>query len=126
MDATYSGHTAPVNRFAGIDRRTREWRRRAELITLLAAQVGPDLTEAQHLEVERLADLMLIAERQRVAMLAGEQIDVPTLVKVENLARRAARALDIQPDDPREIHAPKKPKKRRQRRSLARLLEAAK
>jgi hypothetical protein len=84
MNGKYSGgHSDRIRRFKTIDRRSTAWRRRVELIKEFAAQL-PNLTETQWQDVERLCDLIVLAEGKRIAMLAGEQIDLFGLARLEN------------------------------------------
>ena len=82
-----SGYSTPVRRFTRIDKRSRAWRRRCELITLFSAQL-PGITETTLLEVERLADLTVAAETKRAAMLAGDPVDLFGLARIENTVSR--------------------------------------
>lgn len=87
MSCTTSGYAEPIRRFTGIDRRSRAWRRRCELIALFSKQL-PGISDAQYLDVERLADLVVMAEITRAAMLAGEPVDMFGLARIENTISR--------------------------------------
>jgi hypothetical protein len=89
-----SAYSTPVRRFTKIDRRRRSWRRRSELICLYTEQLV-EVTGTKALEVERLADLTVLAETQRAAMLAGEPVDVFGLARLENTVSRLASALGL-------------------------------
>jgi hypothetical protein len=93
-DCTLTGYAEPIRRFTSIDRRTRTWRRRCELIALFAKQL-PKLSAAQYLDVERLADLIVLAEVKRSAMLAGAQVDVGEMAKLENTISRLKWTLGL-------------------------------
>ena len=86
-----SGHTQAIRRFTGIDKRTRAWRRRAELIALFIEQLGGQgqIRPDKQLEIERCADLVTLAETKRAEMLAGGKVDIAGLTRLENSINRA-------------------------------------
>jgi hypothetical protein len=96
MDATcaQSGYATPVRRYTSIDRRTRAWRRRCELIQLYTEQLGHE-AQAKLSEIERVAELAVVAEGWRTKALAGESVDVIDLARIENTVARALWALGI-------------------------------
>jgi hypothetical protein len=77
----------PIQRFTGVDKRTRAWRRHCELIELFTKQL-PGFTEAQLLDIERLADLVVLTEIKRAAMLAGEKVGIDEITKLEETVSR--------------------------------------
>jgi hypothetical protein len=93
MDLIY-GHSAAVRPFPHVDRRTRAWRRRGELIKLFTKQLH-DVSDAQFLDIERLADLIVLAESKRAAMLAGKPVKVAELTKLENSISRLKWSLGL-------------------------------
>jgi hypothetical protein len=96
----------PIHRFEGVDKRTRAWRRRCELIELFTKQL-PYLTESQLLDVERLSDLVVMAETMRAAMLAGKPVAVDEMAKIEELVSRLKWNIGI--TKPRTKVGPHKP-----------------
>jgi hypothetical protein len=64
------------------------------LIRLFAKQL-PAITETQRLDVERLADLTVLAENKRAAMLAGEPIEVFDIARLENTINRVSWMLGL-------------------------------
>jgi hypothetical protein len=88
--ARYRKHT-------DIDGRTRSGRRARELARQFEAALGDNLTDGQRLAVARAATLTAIAEDRRTRALAGEPVLLDDLVRVENLASRAVKALGLPP-----------------------------
>jgi hypothetical protein len=84
---TLSAYSNTVRRFTKVDRRSRVWRRRCELIKLYSKQLGV-VTGTKLLDVERLAELTVHAEMQRTKMLEGEEIDTLALARIENTINR--------------------------------------
>jgi hypothetical protein len=95
IDCALSGYAEHTRRFTNIDKRTRAWRRRAELIALFSKQLGAEMTEPQRLDIERLSDLVLIAETKRAAMLKGEPVNIAELTKLENSISRLKWSLGL-------------------------------
>jgi hypothetical protein len=97
MDAscTLSAYATSGWRFAKIDKRTRQWRRRSELISLYREQLDGQLSGTNALDVERLADSVVLAETTRAKMLAGEPVDVFGLARLENTVSRMLWALGL-------------------------------
>lgn len=96
--ADAAGKPLPTLAETIIDRRTREWRRRRELIAAFVAALGgrsaiPSLAMAK---VEAAADLAVVAEVTRLRFLAGDAgVTADDLVRTANMAARAERALGI-------------------------------
>jgi hypothetical protein len=82
-----------------IDRRTREWRRRCELVAAFTqalggeAAIGPLLAS----KVEAAADLAVVAEMTRAVFMRGEGATADDVVRTARLASTAERALAIEP-----------------------------
>ena len=95
-------NTAPIEArssagIAGLDGRTVNARRVRDLaVTYTAALGGEQVLDALQRElVLKAAQLTVAAEDMRRCSLRGETIDVSDLVKLENLASRAVRALNL-------------------------------
>jgi hypothetical protein len=67
-------------------------RRRRDLIALFVAELG-DVTPTGMLDVVGAADATAIAETYRARALRGETIVLDDLVRLENAASRAVKAL---------------------------------
>ena len=78
-----------------IDGRTRSGRRARELARQFERALGNDLTDGQRLAIARAATLTAIAEDRRTRALAGEPVLLDDLVRIENLASRAVKALGL-------------------------------
>jgi hypothetical protein len=76
----------------GVDGRSKLMRRRRDLIALFTAEIG-EVTATGMLEVIRAADATAIAENYRARALRGEAIVLDDLVRLENAAARAVKAL---------------------------------
>lgn len=80
-----------------LDRRTKEWRRRAELIATFTAALGgqaalsPILAE----KVSTAAELAVAAEMTRSRFMRGDAVSPDDVVRTANQAQRAERALGI-------------------------------
>jgi hypothetical protein len=85
------------SRTGGLDGRTFAARRISELAqTYTAALGGTDAVDAMQREmVLKAAQLTVAAEEMRRRSLKGEAVDVASLVKLENLAGRAVKALNL-------------------------------
>ncbi len=83
----------------GADGRSRLMRRRRDLIAIFVADLGGDaaVTPSLMVSVTRAADAVAIAESHRSRALRGEAINLDDLVRVENIASRAVKALGIKP-----------------------------
>lgn len=77
----------------GVDGRSKLMRRRRDLIALFVAELGGDVSATGMLEVIRAADATAIAENYRARALRGEAIVLDDLVRLENAATRAVKAL---------------------------------
>ncbi len=71
--------------------------RRRDLIALFVGELGGDanVSRAAMLGVIRAADATAIAEEYRTRALRGEEIVMDDLVRLENTAARAVKALGI-------------------------------
>ncbi len=89
------GWALPAGR---VDRRSREWRRRCELVeTYSAALGGPSEIDAMMADkIATAADLAVVAELARARVMACEpDARIDDVVRAENAAGRAFRALGI-------------------------------
>ena len=78
------------------DKRTRAWRRRQALVAIFTAAVATPITEPMRLKIDTAAELAAIAEHARADYLAGKGVvTLDDLVRVENQAAKAERALGI-------------------------------
>jgi hypothetical protein len=82
---------------AGLDGRTVNARRVRDLaVTYTAAVGGTAAVDAMQRElILKAAQLNVAAEDMRRRSLKGEAVDIASLVKLENLAGRAVRALNL-------------------------------
>ncbi|WP_284270759.1 hypothetical protein [Mesorhizobium huakuii] len=79
-----------------LDRRTKEWRRRAELIALFTTAIGRDNVSAILAgQIEAAAELAVVAEMTRAAFMAGSGATADDVVRTANQAQRAEKALGI-------------------------------
>jgi hypothetical protein len=92
---TRSQLTNDPRRVRGVDGRSAVMRRRRDLISMYVAALGNQITDSKMVEIVRAADLVAAAETQRALSLRGQPIDVLGLVRLENLAARAVKALGI-------------------------------
>lgn len=77
-----------------LDRRSREWKRRAEIIETLAAQFdASQVTDGLRRQIEAAAELLTIAELARARYLAGEGVSLDDVVRVERAAGLAEKRL---------------------------------
>jgi hypothetical protein len=89
----------------GLDRRTKEARRLAEIVSELEAALPAPVDPLSARKIIRLAELLLIGETIRHKAIAGRKADLDRLVKIENSAARLSRELGL--DEPRKPAAPK-------------------
>jgi hypothetical protein len=81
-----------------LDGRTIAARRARELAQGFQAELGVALTATQRLAVERAAVLVALAEDTKARRLAGDiGISLDDVVRVDNAAARAVKALGIKP-----------------------------
>ncbi len=78
-------------------------RRRRDLIALFVEELGGEanVSQAAMLGVIRAADATAIAEEYRTRALRGEEIVMDDLVRLENTAARAVKALGIKGRQPK-------------------------
>jgi hypothetical protein len=81
----------------GVDGRSVLMRRRRDLIAIFVDALGGEgaLSAAGMLSVTRAADAVAIAEDHRARALRGEPVVLDDLVRLENAASRAVKALGI-------------------------------
>ena len=81
----------------GTDGRSVLMRRRRDLFAIYLAAFGGEATvsAATMLDVRRAADAVALAEENRARALRGETIVLDDLVRLENAAARAVRALGL-------------------------------
>ena len=78
-----------------MDRRTLAWRRRCELVQAYARSLGSPTDDVILARIEAAAELRTTAELSRAQYLAGGDVSLEDLVRIENLAARAERALGL-------------------------------
>jgi hypothetical protein len=80
---------------AGLDGRRRAAKRLRSIAAEMEAQFAAPLTDAQRAAIKRASELVLAAELARGSLVRGEPVAIAEVVKLENLAARALRALGI-------------------------------
>lgn len=79
-----------------LDRRTREWRRRGELIGVFTAALGGGaVSPILAAKIEAAAELAVVAEMTRASFMAGAGAVADDVVRTANQAARAEKALGI-------------------------------
>jgi hypothetical protein len=78
---------------AGLDGRLRAARRLRAIAADMEAQLPAPLTAAMRAMVKRASELALAAEMARGQLVSGQAVSIAEVVKLENLAARAARDL---------------------------------
>ena len=78
---------------AGLDGRRRVAKRLRAIAADMEASLPTPLTDATRAMVKRASELMLAAEMARGQLVRGEPVGISEIVKLENLAARAARDL---------------------------------
>ncbi|RWD62550.1 MAG: hypothetical protein EOS36_14910 [Mesorhizobium sp.] len=79
-----------------LDRRTREWRRRRELIAVFTASLGATpISPMLSAKIETAAELAVVAEMTRASFMAGAGAVADDVVRTANQAARAEKALGI-------------------------------
>jgi hypothetical protein len=80
-----------------LDRRTKEWRRRRELVCMFTQALGGRARIAPILasKIETAAELAVAAELCRAAYIAGDGVAADDVVRTANQAARAEKALGI-------------------------------
>jgi hypothetical protein len=94
IEATAS--QTPKRRLIGLthlDNRTRAARRARQITRSLQRQLRAKPTIQQTLAIERCACLAVISEDLRSRLLAGESVGVDTVIRAENVAARAWKAV---------------------------------
>jgi len=83
-------------RIARVDGRSKAAKRVKELAAGYIAQLGGGVADAATLAaVQKAAELAAVAEELRGRALRGESVDLGEMVKVQGIADRAIRALDL-------------------------------
>ncbi|WP_037468320.1 hypothetical protein [Sinorhizobium fredii] len=100
LDARSSTVTPPKGvRLAArlIDRRTRAWKRRCELVETFTAALGASgsIDAVLASRIEDAAEMRTIAELSRARFLAGESVPLEEITRLENAARRAEQMLSL-------------------------------
>jgi hypothetical protein len=100
--------TNDVRRLHGLDARTREGRRRRDLVAIFLDALGAPPTELQLVQVRRAAELTVATESLRARVLAGEVSRhlLEALTKLEGEGRRAVRELGLKLDAPSKRAGP--------------------
>lgn len=80
---------------AGLDGRTVAARRVRDLAQTYTAALGGVVDPLQRELILKAAQLNVAAEDMRRRSLQGETVDIASLVKLENLASRAVRSLNV-------------------------------
>lgn len=96
LDARQKGRVWLAGRL--VDRRSREWKRRVELVeAYVAAFGGPDaVDDVLASKIEMTAEMRVIAELSRAKFLADTGgVSLEDIVRLENQAARAERALAL-------------------------------
>jgi hypothetical protein len=91
--------TNDLYKIAGVHEQSQAGRRYGDLVRSFVAALGGEagLNEYQRMAVRRAGELTVAAEMERAKMLRGEPVDCEHLVKIDNNAARAVRALGIKP-----------------------------
>lgn len=88
-----------------LDRRTHEWRRRAELVTMFTGALGGagKIDDILSAKIAAAADLRLIAELTRTRFLKGEHVTLTDVTRCERVAATAEKALGLSDKEPSAI-----------------------
>jgi hypothetical protein len=78
-----------------MDRRTLAWRRRCEFVQAYSRSLGSPTDDVILARIEAAAELRTTAELSRAQYLAGGDVSLEDLVRIENLAARAERSLGL-------------------------------
>lgn len=79
-----------------LDRRSRAWRRRCEIVEMFRAAVGVDPDPVLAAKIDVAAELAVAAEIARARFLAGDgSVTADDLVRITNQAFRAETALNL-------------------------------
>jgi hypothetical protein len=78
-----------------MDRRTLAWRRRCEYVQAYTQALGSPTDDVILARIEAAAELRTTAELSRAQYLAGGDVSLEDLVRIENLAARAERSLGL-------------------------------
>jgi hypothetical protein len=80
-----------------IDRRTKIARRIGQLVVDFCARldVSPSSNPTTYTAVTDLAELVTLSERERAKAIAGQNVDMLALIRLENSCRRSMRDLGL-------------------------------
>jgi hypothetical protein len=78
-----------------IDKRRSAGRRLASIVTELTKALGGQLTEARVEQVQRAAELAVLAEQVRARALRGDERAITEIAGIEALAQQARRELGL-------------------------------
>lgn len=89
--------TNHLYRLEGVHAQSELGRRYEDLARGYVAALGGEagLTDAQRAAIKRAAELTVLAEQERAKALRGELVDPVAFVRLQGLADRAVRALNI-------------------------------
>jgi len=97
MPATNPTDAAPKGKGLAVlvlDRRTKEWRRRGEMVAMLMDQLGGSVSEGLQRQINATAEMLVIAEIARARFLAGEAgISLDDVIRAERTAGLAEKRL---------------------------------
>jgi hypothetical protein len=80
---------------AGMDGRSREAKRLRAIVADLRARLPEPLSQEQLALLKRASELVLAAELARGRLCRGELVPIADVIKLENAADRACRALEL-------------------------------
>jgi hypothetical protein len=97
MTARSPADTTPTRRrIQRIDGRSKAAKRAKALAAGFIAQIGSGADDAATLAaVQKAAELVVVSEAMRARALRGESVDLSELVKVQGVADRGVRALNL-------------------------------
>jgi hypothetical protein len=97
-----SKSTNDLFKVSGLHEQSEAGRRYGDLVRSFVAALGGEaaLNEHQRMAVRRAGELVTAAEMERAKMLRGEPVDPLALIRLDNSAARAVKALAIKPSVP--------------------------
>lgn len=79
-----------------IDRRSRAWRRRCEIVEMFRSAIGCDADPILSSKIDTAAELAVAAEIARARFLSGDgSVTADDLVRITNQASRAEASLNL-------------------------------
>jgi hypothetical protein len=95
-----------LHKVAGLHEQSDAGRRYGDLTRAFAAALGGEdaLDESVRMAIRRAAELTVAAEQKRAALLRGDPVDSLMLIRLENAANRAVKALRLDEHE----HKPKR------------------